>query len=215
MEGVERPGNANFTGTEWERKNWHVEMRKKREKKNARYARAAFHRPLTFLICVKKYLFDESWFYQRKFVYWTNRASLLIVRFFLANCFSIEALRVLTYRCTSSLSIFLPQNKDERGLETTPGIHVIRVASLRRVQRKRVTWTCPRSHVACPEGSLLPYNEGAQFFSCSLDSSTVEEPFASQMKNILLSLRYFLPFDISMPFPFQNVQFTFPTCLLF
>lgn len=72
--------------------------------------------------------------------------------------------------------ISLLWNKDKRGLETTPGIHVIRVASLRRVQRKRVTWTCPRSHVARPEGSLLPNYEGAQFFSRSFDSTAIEQP---------------------------------------
>lgn len=107
-------------------------------------------------------------------------------------------MRVLTYRCTSSLSIFLSQNKDERGLETTPGIHVIRVASLRRVQRKRVTWTCPRSHVACPEGSLLPYNEGAQFFSCSLDSSTVEEPTSRHKRKT-----FFFRRDIFCPLTYR------------
>lgn len=56
MEGEERPGNANFTGIEWEQKNWHVQICKKEEKKNACFRLSL----LLFLISTKRYLFDES-----------------------------------------------------------------------------------------------------------------------------------------------------------
>ncbi|KAF3420611.1 hypothetical protein E2986_14041 [Frieseomelitta varia] len=80
------------------------------------------------------------------------------------NCKMKIDLRFLTESHIDLKSDRLENNKDKRGLETTPDVHVIGVASLRRVQRKRVTWTCPRSHVACLEGSRLPNNEGEQLF---------------------------------------------------
>lgn len=61
IEGEERPGNANFTGIEWEQKNWHVQICKKEEKKNALYARVVFDCLYRyFLISTKRCLLDEN-----------------------------------------------------------------------------------------------------------------------------------------------------------
>lgn len=58
-ESRERPGNGNFTGSKRERRNRHVEMRKKGGKKNALSTYWDCFRPLSFLVlCKKEYLFD-------------------------------------------------------------------------------------------------------------------------------------------------------------